>query len=198
MRNCILILSGISLAFMLLSGACHRNGEAAAGMSSADFNSSDDTTKVAYMMKSVSPDSVARFICDASLGKLPDVTLDTFAIAAAYAYENYNDSSLRIFSEEIDSYSANLPLPEKMKIYFMAGKSDPQRMGYQLGLEYVNHIRENRMSVEEISKEIAAFKAACADDSVTYNRFIKGFHTVLKLDHGKDLQEEVYEAFINY
>lgn len=146
-------------------------------------------------MDNVSPDSVARFICDASLGKVKETKVDTFAIAAAYAYENYNDSSMRIFSEEIDNYSANLPLPEKMRIYYMSGKADPQRMGYQLGLEYVNHIRENRMSVAQINEELSEFRNACAQDSATYKRFMKGFRTVLKIDHGKDLPEEVYKTF---
>lgn len=164
----------------------------------AGFGNLDDASKVAYFMERLSPDSVARLICDASLGKVAEVRIDTFAIAAAYAYEHYSDSCLIAFSKEIDGYTSNLPLPEKMRIYFMAGKADPQRMGYQLGLEYVNHIRENSMTVEQIREELEEFRNACAGDSATFRRFVKGFHTVLKIDHGKDLPEDVYEAFVNY
>ena len=185
----------LSMSLLILACACGHKSEAVTQELPDNFNSLDDSSKVAYFMKTESPDSVARLICDASLGKVAEVRIDTFAIAAAYAYENYNDSSLRIFSEEIDRYSANLPLPEKMRIYFMAGKSDPQRMGYQLGLEYVNHIRENRMTVAQINEELSEFRNACAEDSATYHRFMKGFRTVLKIDHGKDLPEEVYQAF---
>lgn len=191
-------LAVLSAFFCLAGASCGEKQNQTADQLPADFDKLGDTAKVAYFMKNVSPDSVARLICDASLGKIPNVRIDTFAIAAAYAYENYNDSSLRIFSEEIDGYSANLPLPEKMRIYFMAGKSDPQRMGYQLGLEYVNHIRESRMTVAQIKEELNAFKDACAEDSATYRRFLKGFHTVLQLDHGKDLPEEVYNTFKDY
>jgi lipoprotein len=162
-----------------------------------NFASLDDSSQVAFMMKNSTPDSVARFICNASLGKVKSARIDTLAIAVAYAYQNYNDSDLIVFSREFDDFSANLPLNEKMKIYSMAGNIDPQGLGYELGLEYVTHIRENKMSVDDIRTELNAFKEACANDSDMYNRFLKGFKTVLKVDHGKDLPEEVYNAFIN-
>lgn len=163
-----------------------------------EFADLDDASMVEFMMKNSTPDSVARFVCDAALGKVKEGRIDTLAIAAAYAYEHYSDSDLVDFSREFDSYSANLPLEDKMKIYSMAGTVDPQGLGYELGLEYVSHIREQRMNVADVKKELEAFKKACAEDSVTYVRFMKGFKTVLKADHGKDLAEEIYEMFINY
>ena len=198
MRNGILSLITVTLGLSAMAACGRATEEHGAGLPS-DFNSYDDVSKVAYMMKNSTPDSVARFICDASLGNLPDIRIDTFAIAAAYAYEKYsdNDSSLRVFSEEIDRYPESLGLPEKMKIYFMSGKSDPSRMGYQLGLEYMNHIRENDMTVDQIKTEIQEFRKACGDDSITYKRFLKGFQIVLKHDHGNDLPEEIYNTFIN-
>lgn len=163
-----------------------------------NFNALSDTAKVAYMMKIVEPDSVARFICNAALGKSDGINIDTLAIASAYAYEHYTDSCLVAFSRELDYYSANLPLADKMTVYLMAGQEDPQRLGYELGLEYVSHIRENKMKVEDVKREIEAFKTACGEDSLTYVRFIKGFQTVLQVDHGKDLPENIYKEFINY
>lgn len=162
-----------------------------------NFLSIGDAGRVAYVMKQVEADSVARFICDAALGKRENARIDTLAVAVAYAYEHYNDSSLIAFSREFDEYSANLPLDDKMRIYMMAGNLDPHGLGYELGLEYVGHIRDKRMTVEQVKKEIEAFKAACANDSDTYVRFMKGFKTVLKIDHGKDLDEKVYQAFID-
>lgn len=163
-----------------------------------NFNTLSDTAKVAYMMETVGPDSVARFICDAALGRHKNLKIDTLTVASAYAYEHYTDSCLVVFSQELDSYSANLPLADKMSIYSMAGQEDPQRMGYELGLEYVSYIRDNKMSAEDVKKEINAFKTACGEDSLTYIRFIKGFKTVLQVDHGKDLPEAIYNEFINY
>lgn len=163
-----------------------------------DFDRFSDTAKVAYMMEIVSPDSVARFICDAALGKSEAARITAFPEASAYAYQHYADSNLIVFSQELDYYSANLPLPEKMKIYSLAGQMDPQRLGYELGLEYVGYIRENKANVEEVKKEIDALKTACGEDSLTYIRFLKGFKTVLQADRGKDLPEEIYNVFINY
>lgn len=198
-NNCFhRILSLFPVALVVLMVGCSHKTETERQTFPTDFNSRDDASKVAYMMKTVSPDSVARFICDGALGKIQGVSIDTIAIAVAYAYENYNDSSLMYFSREFDDYSSNLELPDKMRIYLMAGLSDPKRLGYELGLEYVDHIREERMKVADVLKEIEAFKLACADDSITYVRFLKGFKTVLKLDHGKDLPEEIYNAFIDY
>lgn len=183
---------------MLLLASCGGKPAAEQPGFPPDFDARDDASKVAYMMQTVTPDSVARFICDGALGKIEGAHIDTVAIAVAYAYENYNDSSLMYFSREFDDYSSNLDLPDKMRIYLMAGLSDPKRLGYELGLEYVDHIREERMRVDDVRKEIEAFKTACADDSVTYVRFLKGFKTVLRLDHGKDLPEDIYNAFIDY
>ncbi|MBD5358478.1 MAG: hypothetical protein HDR88_16075 [Bacteroides sp.] len=163
-----------------------------------DFNSRDDASKVDYMMKQVSPDSVARFICNGALGKINGIRIDTIAIAVAHAYANYNDSSLILFSREFDDYSSNLELADKMRIYLMSGLSDPKRLGYELGLEYVDHIRADSMQVKDVKEELEAFKAACSDDTLTYVRFIKGFKTALRLDHTRDLSEEIYNAFINY
>lgn len=181
----------------LLAGAC--SSKRVAGETAAeDLSHLPDTAKVAYMMMNVSPDSVARFICDAALGRYPKARIDTFAIATAYAYQNYADTALISFSQELDYYAANLPLADKMKIYAMGGQSNPQGLGYEMGLEYVNYIRENKMSVEDVKREIEAFKTACGEDSLTYQRFVKGFKTVLNVDRGKDLPEKIYEVFINY
>ncbi len=187
--------TGPLILALLISACGAKTGNDKAGLPN-DFASLSDAQKVEYMMNNVSPDSVARFICDAALGKLPEARIDTFALASAYAYEHYNDSDLLVFSREYDDYAANLPLADKMKILAMAGQIDPQGLGYELGLEYVSHIRDAKMTVDDVRKEIEAFKDACANDSSTYVRFMKGFQTVLKVDHGKDLPEEIYKKFV--
>jgi len=162
-----------------------------------NFDKIGDAGRVAYMMEHVGADSVARFICDAALGKVKGAKIDTITIATLYAYENYKNEDLASFSDAFDNYSANLPLSEKMKIYSMSGKTDPQGLGYQLGLEYVNSIRMKRMSGQDVEREIIEFKKACGSDKDTYRRFVKGFKTVLQLDRGNDLPQEVYDRFIN-
>lgn len=194
-----------SFSGLLLSAIAIMTATSCGGSKSAEvqplpdnFSNLPDVAQVDFMMKHTSPDSVARFICNASLGKAPGAALDSLNIAVAYAYTNYNDSNLIVFSREFDDFSSNLPLNDKMKIYSLTGKYDPQRLGYELGLEYVNHIRESRMTVEQIRRELKSFREVCDTDSDMFIRFMKGFKTVLRVDHGKDLPEDIYQTFIEY
>lgn len=187
-------ITGIALALLLAACSGKRDNEDGNGFP-AGFASLPDEAMVEYVMKHVSADSVARFICNSALGRVPEGQIDTLAIAAAYAYEHYNDSCLLVFSKEFDDYSANLPLADKMKIYALAGEADPQRLGYQLGLEYVAQIREKGMTAKEVKLEVDAFRQACTNDTLMYERFMKGFRTALSVDHGKDLDEGIYLEF---
>ncbi len=156
-----------------------------------------DGQQVAFVMANATPDSTARFIINASLGKVEGAKIDTLATATLYAFEHYRDQDLSTFSDAFDGHMASLPLDEKMKVYLMSGKADPQNLGLQLGLEYVGNIREGSKTVKEIDTELAAFKEACAGDSATYKRFVKGFKAALKADQGKDLAPEVYTRYAN-
>lgn len=185
-------------AAAILLPACSGGGKNEKEGFPEGFNSRSDREKVSYVMEHASPDSVARFICMAALGKVPGVKIDTVAMATLYAYENYKDSTLALFSSEYDSFSSSLPLADKMRLYKLVGEIDPQGLGYDLGLHYVDRIREKKMTVDQVKQEIEALRKACADDSDTFTRFLVGFKTVLGVDRGKDLSPEIYEAFINY
>lgn len=163
-----------------------------------NFGEIGDAGRVAYMMKQTTPDSVARFICASALGNVEGSRIDTLALATAYAYENYNGADVNTFGTEFDRYVSSLSLADRMRIYAMAGTEDPQGLGLKLGLEYMQTIRDNNMTVEEVEKELMEFKKACANDSDTYQRFLIGFKTVLQADHGKDMPQEIYDKFINY
>lgn len=104
------------MASVALSGCASSGSDKEKGFPSG-FDSLDDVSKVAYVIENATPDSVARFLCEASLGHVAEARIDTLALAAAFAYEHYNDSALIAFSQEFDSYSANLPLADKMRIY---------------------------------------------------------------------------------
>lgn len=193
MRKGIFTLVGL----FLLMAAC---GKKEGGKSTFpdNFNSLGDQGKVAWMMENVSPDSVARFICYASLGKIDGTKIDTLATATLYAYENYRDSAAIAFGDEFDRVVNGMPLPDKMRMLAMAGNVDPQALGYELGLEYVGNIRENQKTLDEVENELREFKKACASDTATYQRFLIGFRTVLRVDSGKDINREIYNKFIDY
>lgn len=177
--------------------SCH-GGKGSGSDYPADFKSIGDCGRVDYMMKRVSPDSLARFIIYGALGRNPGAPIDTLAIATNYAYEKLKGDDLDSFSVEYDSLVGALPLAEKMRVYKLAASEDPQGLGYKLGLEYMMSIRDGNKSADQVEKELVEFKKACASDTATYRRFIIGFHTVLELDHGKDLSEEIYRRFVNY
>lgn len=163
------------------------------------FQKLSDGEKVAFVMQNASPDSVARFIVNASIGRIPGVAIQSLPEATLYAYEHYkNEKDLQTFSAAYDDYAESLPLEGKMKIMKLVGEIDPQGIGYQLGLQYVSHIRDGEMSVDEVTKEIEAFRKACADDDMMFQRFITGFKVALEEDHGKDLKDDIYLKFKNY
>jgi hypothetical protein len=190
-----LIIATVFVAAVLSGCKGKQNAE---GELPDGFKALPDSAKVAYVMKNATPDSVARFICRAALGQVPGASIDNLGLATTYAYDKYTGEDFNSFSDEYDNYVASLTLPDKMKMYALAGVEDPQGLGLQLGLEYMQSIREKNLSVADVEKELKAFKKACGKDTDTYNRFLIGFKTVLKADRNNDMPKGIYERFINY
>lgn len=189
-------LAGFALAAILIS-SCGGKGKSDKTYPD-NFNSIGDAGRIDYLIRmGVSPDSVARYIIYGALDR-NDAKIDTFALATNHAYETYRDADAEAFSIEYDGLVENLPLADKMKVYMLAGTEDPQGLGYRLGLEYMSSVRDGNKKSSEIEKELKEFKKACGTDTAMYRRFIVGFRTVLKVDHGKDMPEEIYQKFVNY
>ncbi len=186
---------------MALCGAvvsvCSCGGKNRSGDFPDNFGTIGDAGRVSYMMKNVTPDSVARFICDAALGKVEGARIDSLPTATLYAYEHYKNTDLASFAAQYDAYSQSLPLEEKMKLYALAGSYDPQQLGYQLGLEYVGNIRSKKMTADQVAAELEEFKKACGNDHGTYKRFVKGFKVVLELEKGNGISGDIYSRFKN-
>lgn len=190
-----------SAVYMALCGAvvsvCSCGGKNGSGDFPDNFGTIGDAGRVSYMMKNVTPDSVARFICDAALGKVGGARIDSLPTATLYAYEHYKNTDLASFAAQYDAYSQSLPLEEKMKLYALAGSYDPQQLGYQLGLEYVGNIRSKKMTADQVAAELEEFKKACGNDHGTYKRFVKGFKVVLELEKGNGISGDIYSRFKN-
>lgn len=164
----------------------------------SNFATIGDAGRVQYMLGRVAPDSLARFIIYGALGRIDGARIDTLAIATNHAYERLRGDDLDKFSSEYDAVVEGLPLADKMKIYKLGGSEDPQGLGYRLGLEYMTSIRDGGKTAEEVERELKEFKKVCGTDTAMYRRFIIGFHTVLEVDHGTDVSEEIYNKFVNY
>lgn len=185
----------ISLLAVIIAGGCKGKNNAETAEFPENFNALPDTARVAFVMQNATPDSVARFICRAALGQLPDAKIESLGIATNYAYEKYIGKDADTFGSEYDNFVASLPLADKMRMYAMAGVEDPQGLGLQLGLEYLQSIREKNMTVADVDKEISAFKTACGNDTALYERFIIGFRTVLEVDSGRDIPTDIYNKY---
>ncbi|MDE6019157.1 MAG: hypothetical protein K2G85_10135 [Muribaculaceae bacterium] len=191
------LLPAIIMALILMIPACGSKNKNS-GDFPENFNSLSDEQKVAYMMEHVSADSVARFIIFAALGKIDNVRIDSLNNAALKAYETYKDTALQSFSWEFDRIGEELPIHDKMRLRTLIGSEDPQGLGLTLGLEYLNRIRVNNMSAEQVFEELTEFKKASADDPDLYARFLIGFRTVLRYDKNSDMPKEIYDRFLNF
>lgn len=194
MKNSILIRGLICAMSVAALASCGKTKKAEA-LYPADFNSMGDAGRIDYIMKQAGPDSLARFIIHTALGHNPGVRIDTLAIATNYAYETLSEAARDTFSVAYDNLVETLPLDEKMKVYMLAGSEDPQGLGYKLGLEYMQSIRVNNKKVEDVDRELEAFKKACGADTAMYRRFMVGFRTVLDVDHGADVPESIYRKY---
>lgn len=190
-------LHTVAVASLLFLASCGGTKEEK-GDFPANFNSMGDAGRVNWMMSRVDADSLARFIIDASLGKVPGAMIDTLAIATNYAFEHLQGEELDKFGTAYDGRVEALPLADKMRVYAMAGTEDPQGLGYRLGLEYMTSIRDSHKRADEVEQELKEFKKACGSDTATYRRFLIGFRTVLNVDKGTDVPRDIYERFINY
>lgn len=190
------VMTGAGLVLALVLAGC--SGKGGDSDFPSDFSSRSDSEKVAYMMEAVGPDSVARFICNASLGKLGSVKVDSMSMAVLYAYENYKDAEAQtLFGETLDSMQNSLPLSEKMEILQKVGTEDPMGLGLKLGLEYIQQIRERHITVNDALAEIREFKKACGNDNETYDRFVTGLKVALKENGNRELEPGVYEKLMN-
>lgn len=189
-------LSLIIISFLLVSSSCKKKNDGHHADVPKEFSTMSDRDRVEYLIENVTPDSVARFLIDASLGDIENVKIDTLMIAQGTAYEKYENQpdEMAIFSSELERYSASLDLSRKKRLYAMSGMHDPEGFGYDLGLEYVNNIREKKLTVKDVTDEISEFRRSCANDPATYNRFVKGFKIALELDR-VGVAADVYQRF---
>ena len=51
------------------------------------------------------------------------------------------------------------------------------------------------MKVADVDRDLQEFRKACGTDTATYNRFLIGFRTVLRMDKGVDVPTEIYQKY---
>ncbi|MCH5214823.1 MAG: hypothetical protein J1E97_06475 [Muribaculaceae bacterium] len=181
---------------LLLLGACSKN-DGIRNNIPANFNSLSTEDKMDFLMERMPPDSVARFICDAAMGKVYNARIE-LQPARDYAYSHYKVDDIERFEMECINYENSLPLHEKVKFFQLAATDDPDRYAYELGLSYVGTIREAEMSVKDVQEELDNLRKECKYNKEFYKRFMTGFKTALSVDRHHDLNDNIYKKFINY
>lgn len=189
---------GIGLGFimmiqMIMSSCSDKGGD---GLPES-FNRMGAPSQMEYLMERDAPDSVARFICYAALGKIEGLHMD-MGSALAYAYEHYDESGLVEFQMALEEFQSGLPLADRVRLTRELGMVDLEQFGYELGLNYVGTIRVEQKQAPTIREELAALRKECASYPDFYSRFMKGFKTALKLDRHRDLDDRIYTEFITY
>ncbi len=191
----IAVCAGISLA-LAISG-CGKKDDTSGSSLPADFNKKTDSEKIAYLMRTTTPDSVARFVMDASLGRIKGVQIDSLAMVELYIVSNYDSQKQLEYAEESVRLKDQLTLAQRMKLFKKGSAEDPIGFGLDLGLGYLSIIREKNLSANDVDKEIKEFKKECKEDTATYRRFVVGFTEALRQDKDKDVKKEIYDRFIN-
>lgn len=164
----------------------------------SDFSALPDTAKVrALIDMGVSPDTMAVFVSEVAAGMRPGISIQSPEDVLTYVYTNCSDEDFTMFSATFESHVENLPPAAKMKVYALsasaAGNAD--KMGYKIGLEYLNSVLEKDLSIGAIDKEIAEFRRACGKDEDTYQRFLKGFAAAISTRAPGELPAELVSKY---
>lgn len=194
----IFVYVSMTLVCALLLSACgNKSGENLSGLPS-DFKTAPDTLKAkALIDKGISPDSIAIFFCEAGAGMRHGVNVKDFADITTYMYTHCTEEDFEIFSTAFDSHVETLTPAQRMKLYSLIAQEDgnADKMGYELGLVYVNSVMERDLSLGAVDKEIAEFRRACGKDEDTYNRFLKGFAVAISTRQKGELPSELVRKY---
>lgn len=193
MRGFICV-AALAISLLLLGAGCSKKS---AVNIPDNFKTLSTDDQMAFLMSQVTPDSVAKFICNAAMGKVYNVRME-LQPALLYAYDKYNEDDLVKFELALEQFQDGLPLHEKVRITKLLGIQDPDQYSYDLGLSYVGMIRVERKNIKEISEELAKLQKECQTDPDFYKRFMKGFKTALNYDRHHDLDDNIYLKFISY
>lgn len=183
------------IACLMLFAAC--TGEDKAENMPGNFKSLPAEGKMEYLMANLTPDSVARFICNASMGKVYNSRIE-LQPSLMYAYDHYSEEDLVTFQEALNEFEQSLPLHEKVKFAKLSAMDDPDMLSYGLGLEYVGAIREDKKDNKTVREELKKLRTECLSDPEFFARFMKGFKTALEYDRHHDLDDRIYTEFITY
>lgn len=187
-----------SLALLLIINAgCKNSAETGIDASlPANFAALSDTAKVRVLIdRGITPDSLAAFVCESINGKHGDIRFSEFDDIEIYIGEKLGDEAAGMYGMSFEMNMQQLPLDKRYTIKMSLPLTDITTLGYTLGLEYVNQVIENKMTIGQVDREIAEFRRACASDEDTYEHFLKGFSTGIQVSTDKDISPAIVAKY---
>ncbi len=174
MRHILIAIFGL-----LLLSACGGDNNSKDATVAPGANASD-REKVSYMAQITSPDSLARYICYAALGRSSSGTIDSLSMAQLYALEIYQADDRKIveFSRSYDETVENLPLTDAYRLAKMTGVLDDTQLPFDLGLRYGARVKREGIKAPEVKNDTAAL--ARMVEPHFFDLFVKAFDTALK------------------
>lgn len=196
-RRCRGVILPAVLCLLCLS--CASRSEVAHDSSQAlpaDFASLSDRDKARVLIdRGVSADSLAVFIIDCVEGGKPGVTFTDFDAVETYVGERLGDEAYEAYTVSFEANLQRLPLDRKYLVKRDIPLTDMSLLGFSLGLEYVNKVIDNSLSIGKVDREVAEFHRACGDDESIYQDFLKGFATGIRESGERQVPEAVAEKY---
>ncbi len=186
--------SVLCAAALIWASGCKNNeaDDATTAAMPRNFASSSDSVKVKMLLDhNVSLDSLAQYVCLAAAGEIKNVNITDFGQIDAYIYTHRGEKDYEVYALAFDECRKSLPLTSKLTLYKKNALQDPDKIGYQLGLEYVNDVMDKKLTIGKIDKEVAEFRKACGADEDTYKRFLKGFSVGLSTRASGEIQDDI-------
>lgn len=178
-RKALKVLPGLLVGVMLLSVSACSGPKTSSEVTKAPDASATDRDKVMYMVQLNDPDSVARFLCYAALGKSTEGKIDSLALAQLYALEAYqaDDDRIAEFSRAYEECVEQLPLVDMYRIHQMTGIFDETELPLDLGLHYGSRIMRDTLNAAKIKADTIALSRQMTPE--TFALFRKALKTAI-------------------
>lgn len=142
------------------------------------FNNLPDSSKIILLGEIMTPNSLAKWICDNVANDSTEYRLD-FNEGIRYAYNYYNGEDRKNFAKSLDTYPSTLTAEQCLKIYFKAGKETPYKLGFLIAEDIVSDgvdIMPYRGGYSE-KNILETIRNLCGTDTTLFLKIKKGIET---------------------
>lgn len=186
--------------FAALLAGCASRTEGKQGHDSAplpdNLGTLADTEKARVLLdRGVSADSLALFVIECVEGRKPGVTFTDFNGVETYVEQRLGEEAYGAYTVCLEANLQRLPLSNKYMVKRELPLTDMSLLGFTLGLEYVNKVIDNNLSIGKVDLEVAEFHRACGSDEALFRDFLEGFATGIRESAGREMPDAVAKKY---